>query len=576
MTRRELNGDLAERAFRKGAGFAIHRPVHVYLQIASACNLDCYMCTEHDRPPGERRGRGLKSLSPAIFDKLEAEVLPWASRLSLGVGGEPTISEHFVEFVHRAGRAGVELHLTTNGTRLERDAYADAIARHVRRVQISIDAATASTYERIRLGARWSALRRGLDLLRRKRVELGTEERCHVSLFFVLMRSNVDELPAFVDLARDVGANAVWAQHVIPATEDAREEPLFLEPERYNRVLTLARARARALGVPLNAPKPYPCAGATQEPEGDAPARLVPAVDHAIPCRFPTQSLFVLYDGRVFPCCHPFAHQKMQLGDLSTESFEEIWNRRIVRNLRVGLRSGDAPPICKGCSLAHDPPPEYEDAARLLAGPDLARFYGERDLEPLADPSTQMARTGWLEWAEDVSAHAATLEREKARMAEHIANLERERGPLVEHAATLDAERPHLVGHIANLEKELAPLAAHARARDAEREHLVGHLATLERLRGELAVALAEVARARDEIALHSATRDDEREHLVAHVSNLEREREELTLRARELRGLAGVARFFVRAARGPAIRRWIAPRPASSSHATELPGSPS
>jgi radical SAM protein with 4Fe4S-binding SPASM domain len=469
--RQTLNADLAERAFRKGSGLAIHRPVHVYLQIASACNIDCYMCTEHNRPPHLRRGHGLRSLSPGIFEKIEREVLPWSTRLSFGVGGEPTISEHFLDYLARGARLGQEIHLTTNGTRIEREEVADAIARHVQRLQISIDAATPATYERIRFGARWTSLRRGLELLQRKRAELGAQNRCHLSLTFVLMRSNVDELPDFVELAHAVGADAVWAQHVIPATEDARDEPLIREPERYNRVLERTRARARALGIPLNAPLPFPLQGAPAEcapeaPQPSEPARVVPLTDHAIPCRLPTQSLFVLYDGRVFPCCHPFAHQKMQVGDLSRESFAEIWNRTLYRNLRVGLRSGDAPQICRSCSLAHDPPPAYEDPQLLLAGPQLGAYYGERDLEPLdgIDPLAWMIQAGWMGWADDVQAHAQTLEGERTHMAGHIANLAAERTHMAGHIANLAAERKHLVGHIANLERQQAELSERARS----------------------------------------------------------------------------------------------------------------
>lgn len=48
--RQRANGELAQNAILNGRGFAAHRPVQVYLQLASACNLSCYMCSEYNRP----------------------------------------------------------------------------------------------------------------------------------------------------------------------------------------------------------------------------------------------------------------------------------------------------------------------------------------------------------------------------------------------------------------------------------------------------------------------------------------------------------------------------------------------
>jgi hypothetical protein len=148
----------------------------------------------------------------------------------------------------------------------------------------------------------------------------------------------------------------------------------------------------------------------------------------------------VLFDGRVFPCCHPYAHRKMQIGDLRRQDFAAIWNGRLLRNLRAGLKSGDVPAICRGCSAVHDPPPR-EDPERLAASPDLTRHYQERDLDPLAagDPRAGLQSSGLLEYVLDLRAHATALERERAQLAAH--------------ARALEAELPALRGHLTTLER---------------------------------------------------------------------------------------------------------------------------
>ena len=484
------NSELAAQALRSGSGLAFHRPTQVYLQLASACNLSCYMCSEHNRPADARHGKGLISLSPEIFERLEHEVFPWSSQAFFGVGGEPTFSEHFVDFSRRADLAGQEVHLVTNGTFFDRVAVVEAVARHVDFVQVSIDAATPATYERIRIGSRWKRLMAGLEALAALRRGGPDGGGCHLSLCFVLMRSNVHELPAFVELAQKLGANTVRAQHVIAMTQESVGESLVDEPRRYDEMHAQALLRARALGIELLAPDPFgaePPAAPTGDPE---------LAGHAVPCRSPYQSVVILYDGRVFGCCHPLAHQRMELGNLNQQSFEEIWNGRLWRNLRAGMKTGDVPQLCRSCSIVHSPPPIAEVAGELETSAGIADHYAERDLDPLP-PGVRLddlARAGVSEYAQDLRRHADALERERDAWREHARTLERERAQLLLHAATLERERPQLIAHIANLESERPQLVAHIATLERERPQLVAHIATLER----------------------------ERPHLLAHIENLE------------------------------------------------------
>jgi radical SAM protein with 4Fe4S-binding SPASM domain len=152
-----------------------------------------------------------------------------------------------------------------------------------------------------------------------------------------------------------------------------------------------------------------------------------------IHCSSPSTSIFIFYDGRVLPCCHPHAHASMTMGNLMTQSFQEIWNGRLYRNLRAGLFTGDAPPLCRKCSIVHSPPPVVEDPQELIGpGRDLCSYYAGRDLasdeapdaawviETLQDP------WGNLEHERDAQqGHIRTLERERAAQRGHIRNLER-------------------------------------------------------------------------------------------------------------------------------------------------------
>ena len=73
---------------------------------------------------------------------------------------------------------------------------------------------------------------------------------------------------------------------------------------------------------------------------------------------------------------------------------------------------------------------------------------------------------------QELSRHAASLEKERDELKPHAANLEKERDEFRQHARNLEKERDELKPHAANLEKE--------------RDELRQHAANLEKLRQEL------------------------------------------------------------------------------------------
>jgi MoaA/NifB/PqqE/SkfB family radical SAM enzyme len=255
--RQFANDLLAGKSFERGDARAFHMPVEVYVQVASACNLDCYMCYEHLRPEKFKRGRGLRVLGPELFAKLEREVLPHSLKITFGVGGEPMLCEHLLDYIERSYALNLHVHLMTNGTRITTDKTAERLARCLSSMEVSIDAATKETYERIRIGSKWEKLLSNFERLNRFRDRYPESERTHLSLCFVMMQSNVHELPAFVELGRKLGADRVAAWHVIPVTPDGKKESLQYDKEKSDHFLRLAHLKARDIGIEADLVRPF-------------------------------------------------------------------------------------------------------------------------------------------------------------------------------------------------------------------------------------------------------------------------------------------------------------------------------
>ncbi len=458
-TIRRLNELAASHATSEQHELAHQRPVAVHLQVASGCNLDCYMCIEHLRPPETRRGRGLKFLSREVFDKLCNQVFPYSSRLHLGFGGEPTLAPDFPYFIEQGFQKGQQIDLTTNGTGLGKPGMASLLAKCVSSIRISVDAATPETYERIRSGSRWTHLMQGIGKLNAERLQTPVDERAELTLVFVLMRSNLQELPAFVELAKELCADGVRGQHIIPTTEEGQAETLFDEPGRYNEVRALAAERAEALGIELDLPAPYPVSN--PEPARPAQEECLPAPDkpldapssefQPIPCRLPFEQIFVSYEGVVTPCCNPHANARMHVGDLRTQDFDAIWNNRGYRGIRRSLAKGPCHPICEGCTIGRGSSAiEPRDPQWLLSTPhlmDWASDIGDSDTKGPTALMDAMKSTGMLE-------RMTAIEQERDALRTHAEALLHDRPQHLGHIDNLEAERQHLLAHIKNLESE--------------------------------------------------------------------------------------------------------------------------
>src|SRR5207245_8837275 len=101
------------------------------------------------------------------------------------------------------GPAPYIVHLVTNGVRLGPRTTSRLIDAGVRSIAVSLDGARAETNDAARTGGRFHTIVDNLRAAVRIRRELGADLRLGISL--VVMRSNVDELDAFVDLAASCG-----------------------------------------------------------------------------------------------------------------------------------------------------------------------------------------------------------------------------------------------------------------------------------------------------------------------------------------------------------------------------------
>ncbi|HYD42264.1 MAG TPA: radical SAM protein [Anaeromyxobacter sp.] len=223
-------------------------------------------------------------------------------------GGEPLLHPGLVDAVLHGARAGLRFGLLTNGTLVSERFLAEGLP-HFAYVRVTIDAATAETYAKVRPGpARWDEV---LDNCRRLLAARrpGTE----VSLKVLVDRVNRGELGAAVDLARGLGASSIQFKA-------ARESAAALRPEEADEV-------ERRIAALREAAAPFPVRGSVTKLALRRRCELSP-LQTTIDAR-----------GDVFVCCY-FTHrrERHRIGNVLTRPFAETWGSPLHRRVLAELR----------------------------------------------------------------------------------------------------------------------------------------------------------------------------------------------------------------------------------------------
>jgi radical SAM protein with 4Fe4S-binding SPASM domain len=371
------------------------KPRLVFWEVTKGCNLRCIHCrasatelsSPQDLPTGKAR---------AIIE----EISGYASPILVFSGGEPLFRKDIFELTGYATACGLRVALATNGTLVDEEVARKLVAAGVKRVSISLDGADAPTHDAFRgiPGAFEGALA-GFRILKR----LGMP----VQINTTVARHNVAQLPRLLELARDLGADALHTFLLVPVgcgVEIADRQ--MVPPDEYERILNWFYERSLEGGIELKATcAPHyfrvvrqrraqerrEAAAAAQHNEAlnlSGGNETIGPVETLMPsatgivirknaelagagtaarhpgghpggmnamtkgCLAGTGVCFIAFDGGVYPC----GYLPVQAGDLQRQSFQEIWEHSEVfavlrdpRQLQGKCGCCEFRNICMGC-----------------------------------------------------------------------------------------------------------------------------------------------------------------------------------------------------------------------------------
>lgn len=211
-------------AWREDKPFA---PIGVEIDLTNRCNLGCGFCHfgyTHSRGPlskqqhaeFETMGDEMDSLLlPKILNELaDAGV----KSVTFSGGGEPTLYPQFRGAVEIARHLGLRLGLYTNGTRID-EQMAAFIKKHFAWVVVSLDAVNTKEYQQRKQVDAFAKACAGIEALSQ------AEGSCRIGVSYLLDHENFQETWRMVDLSQRLGADYAEFRPMVHFDLDAPDVP---------------------------------------------------------------------------------------------------------------------------------------------------------------------------------------------------------------------------------------------------------------------------------------------------------------------------------------------------------------
>ena len=313
----------------------------ISLDISSKCNLKCKMCSLEKWYPKERS----KTMSLDTIMTLKS-VLPYVTHVSLQCNCEPLLNKDIIGIIEwiMNQNNNIEISMVTNGTLLNKALCTGLLKSGIKKICISLDGATARTYENIRRGSNFQTVINNIKELIFQKDSSINSNLINIELIAVAMKENLHELTDILRLANDFNINTLTINGLEPYTEEMVSQVLYSPKpsEKYEHIFKTLESDAKNYNLNINLPQ-------------------LKIQDYHF-CHL--SGVVISSDGTVHPCAplsykRPYfytdgrrlEHPEICFGNVNEIPIMDIWNSIEYRIFRHRLRIGMFPRFCKHCLL---------------------------------------------------------------------------------------------------------------------------------------------------------------------------------------------------------------------------------
>lgn len=302
-------------------------PLSLDVEPTTGCNFRCTMC-QVSLPTFVARNMELETFKKVISGN------PQLLKIKLQGMGETLVSSQLFEMIGFARSYGVVTETTTNGSLLTDKNIKLLIANKLSKITVSIDGATKSTFEEIRVQSDFEVV---VKNVRRLIAECKKNiVRPHLSAWCVLQKSNYAEIFQIYDLCRGLGFDdltyqiqlASWGQDYWVNINKNKQINFHADQiqEDFAKIRQMASQQKFAVRI--------------YEEN---------ALSFNKKCRWPFQSSYIATDGSVVPCAPVSDPKVVNFGNVNASSYETIWKSEAYSRLRENIRDNKLDDYCKDC-----------------------------------------------------------------------------------------------------------------------------------------------------------------------------------------------------------------------------------
>ncbi|MFC2061732.1 radical SAM/SPASM domain-containing protein [Elusimicrobiota bacterium] len=297
-------------------------PQYITIGTHFKCNADCVFCLGGDYPEFNI------DIYKNFFEKKLGDVLRNAQHVGFCGMGEillmPGIAS-FLDHINSTLEHQIK-NFTTNGSPLKDD-VCNKLGEGKYAVMVSLHASNAELHKLLTNTDKYDSI---IDSIR-KLVEIKKKKNpiLHINLVFLVSNMNVEDLPEFVKVGKQLDVDRITCNYLTIFSEDHIDMSCYFHKEKTREIFEESQELAEKLEITLNLPPKF----------GNAD-------DNANRCNDPWEFFYVETQGSVVPCCYAGDH----IGYLNKKSFEEIWNGEGYLNLRKGFIDGNPYKWCKYCT----------------------------------------------------------------------------------------------------------------------------------------------------------------------------------------------------------------------------------
>jgi len=306
------------------------------------------------------------SLWKKIIDKLEAEKITLDTFSPL-IWGESTLHPQFLKFLEYASKVNLRskiyntMHLCTSGVFINKTTIDGILkenkdgALNFKNIVIGLDAYSEATYNKIRIGGNFQKVVDNIKQLVKRREAQGLKHP-KVVIEFLYQFDNLDEVKPFIGYwkawfkSQGLPISIGWNNDCYTSAEDTifikrTNVPNLEDQEKLTR---LHKEAIIKLGL-LGAEKPVLKNDCFEQTLGSEK-------QYRKPCSALWTMLAINYRGLVSGCCFD-VNSLHHFGNISEQSFHEIWNSKRLTELRLAhiLGNFNTSPLCQRCKNQDGP-----------------------------------------------------------------------------------------------------------------------------------------------------------------------------------------------------------------------------